>query len=258
MHRGLHSRVRPKRRRGCIFRIMLLAILFAVMGACGYAFYLYLKDSDNFKIKEVRVSGFRALTDEDIVNSSGLTANDNVFFFDITAVTQNVIAIPYVKKCRIRRGFPDFIVIEVEERIPEASLMVGNKCFEFDSDGIILRELANDEDPVGAFISNVPSISTITLGEDISKTNAIKGLDIWRAFSQTIMAGDVTVSEISVAQKDNILMFCNELEFEIRWGRGDPDAQALKLDILWQKMDKKLECKEYLDLRFEDLELVCK
>lgn len=71
------------------------------------------------------------------------------------------------------------------------------------------------------------------------------------------MAAQVNVSEISAARANEILMYCEELPFEIRWGRGDPVAQAERLDFLWNAKGGHLECAEYLDLRFDN-DLVCR
>jgi len=52
-------------------------------------------------------------------------------------------------------------------------------------------------------------------------------------------------------------MYCDELQFEIRWGRDDVVQQARNLDVLWQQRGADLPCTSYLDLRFGQ-DLACK
>jgi len=82
-------------------------------------------------------------------------------------------------------------------------------------------------------------------------------LAVWAAFSRTAMAGDVSVSEISAARENRVCMYCDELNFEIRWGGEDLERQAGKLDVFWRAQNKNIRCKEYLDLRFGN-DVACK
>ncbi len=71
------------------------------------------------------------------------------------------------------------------------------------------------------------------------------------------MASVTPVDELAVYDDNDIRMYCATLPFEIRWGRGDYDVQARRLDILWQELEGRLPCTEYLDLRF-GRDLACK
>jgi hypothetical protein len=52
-------------------------------------------------------------------------------------------------------------------------------------------------------------------------------------------------------------MFCDNLDYEIRWGRLDAREQAQTLDIFWRAEKGAPPCHEYLDLRFEN-EVACR
>ena len=52
-------------------------------------------------------------------------------------------------------------------------------------------------------------------------------------------------------------MYCDELGFEIRWGRDHIDKQSKKLGIFWSNQNKNVSCKEYVDLRFGN-DVACK
>jgi len=82
-------------------------------------------------------------------------------------------------------------------------------------------------------------------------------LAVWRAFGTTVMARDVTVSEISAAHENRICMYCDELDFEIRWGRDHFEKQAAKLNVFWLSQNKRVNCKDYVDLRFGN-DVACK
>lgn len=71
------------------------------------------------------------------------------------------------------------------------------------------------------------------------------------------MAKGITVSEIAALSERELVMYCDDLVYEIRWGHDDVEGQAMRLNVLWESEGGSLNCNEYLDLRFED-NLVCK
>jgi len=251
--REKRTRTRESRKRFAERRIsyVLEAIVcFGLIGVFLYGFYCYARTADAFFVKTIRVEGANLLRDDAIIGQSGITNADNLFSLDTEAVGEKVKALPFVKTCEVTRIFPDKAAIRIEERAPVATLLVNNRLFEVDPNGYVLREPGLGESHVGPFITNVPDAGYVEVGQQLNDCTLRTALEVWRAFRMTSMAGDVTASEISAAQENQIVMYCDELDFEIRWGRGDFDKQAWKLDVLWQDQDRQLACKEYVDLRF--------
>jgi len=225
-------------------------VCFSVIGVFLYGFYCYAQTADYFCVKTIGVEGGDSLRDDVIIDQSGITNTDNLLFLDTEAVSEKVKALSFVETCNVSRIFPDKAMIRIEKRVPVATLQINNRLFEIDSNGNVLRKLNLGESHVGPFISNIPDVGYIEIGQRVTDRVLQEALKVWRAFSETSMASDVTVSEISAEQENRIVMYCDELDFEIRWGRGDVDKQAWKLDILWQAQGGQLACKEYVDLRF--------
>lgn len=225
-------------------------VCFGLIGAFLYGFYGYARTADYFYVKTIRVEGGNLLRDEAIIEQSGITNADSLLFLDTEAVGEKVKALSFVETCEVTRIFPDKAVIRIEERAPVATLLVNNRLFEVDLNGYVLREPGLGDPHAGPFITNVPGAGYVEVGQQLTDRTLRAALEVWSAFRATSMAGDVTVSEISAEQENRIVMYCDELDFEIRWGRGDFDKQAWKLDILWQDQDRQLAYKEYVDLRF--------
>ena len=233
----------------------ILCLLLA--GALGYGTYWYVKTSPIFKVKTIRVEGADKLLPETIIATSGVTADDCLPLLNSAEAQERVSAIPYVKTCRINRLFPDKLIIKIQERVAFATLMVNNRLYEVDHEGKVLRELAPDVPPVPPFITNVPNLDFVEVGQSLAQPSLKAALAVWSAFSQTDMARGVTISEISATRENRICMYCDEFNFEIRWGRDDFEGQARKLDIFWQSQNKDIHCMDYLDLRFGN-DVTCK
>ena len=137
-----------------------------------------------------------------------------------------------------------------------ATLVVNNRTYEIDASGVIL-DSAGRRLYVGPLLALHPPISTVAPGEPVDRPELAEGLAVWEAYAKTRMASVTPVDELAVYDDNDIRMYCATLPFEIRWGRGDYDVQARRLDILWQELEGRLPCTEYLDLRF-GRDLACK
>jgi hypothetical protein len=82
-------------------------------------------------------------------------------------------------------------------------------------------------------------------------------LEVWALFSSVPMSGDVTVSELAAYSANEVVMYCDEFSYEIRWGSEETEQQASRLNVLWDRENGLLNCAEYLDLRFGE-KLVCR
>ena len=239
---------------GSILETLLgLGTLFAM----GYGFYLFAVHSDFCLIKTITVEGFDVLEPEQIVAQSSVTDADNMLFVDPEAIRERVKALPYVKTCKVTRVFPNRLLIAIDERQAVATLQVHNRLYEIDGEGVVLRKLSPYDGCPAPFITNVPDVDLVSEGQLLDQRPLKDALAVWAAFRKTDMAGDVRVAEIAAFHENDIRMYCKDLAFEIRWGRGDFESEAARLDTLWRRKNKQLDFRKYVDLRFGN-DLACR
>ncbi|MFM1921560.1 MAG: hypothetical protein RLZZ303_3194 [Candidatus Hydrogenedentota bacterium] len=259
LYHPMRPRVRSRRRA----RRRLLANLVKYTGTlllfvgAGYAFLAYFSESPRFALQRVHISGNQALTHDDIVQAANLTTALNTLMLDPTVIEQQLELMPYVDSCTVRREFPGNLFIDVRERTPFALLQFDNHTFEMDREGRLLREL----DPLAPIqlplMSSAEIPSLPATGEQLDLPGLNSAMELVEAYYATSLDERVKLSEIAVKDAGTLLMFVDELPFEIRWGRADHFAQAQRLDTLLLTKGLELPCTEYLDLRF-DADLVCK
>jgi len=236
----------------------IVSTLFAIAVACvaAYAFYTYVNESTYFRVKTVKVMGVNLVDPNEVVAASGITSEDNILLLPAAEIRAKVDAMPYIERCRVTRVFPDMVSIYVEERIPVATLALRNQYFEIDANLNVLHKLDPREPHTGPLVTQVPGLGTVEPGAHLTQPSLREAVDVWLAFCETTVATDVTVSEIAAPSTSDVRMYCNELPYEIRWGRGRPIQQAANLDTVWQYKNGRLNCKEYVDLRF-DRDVAC-
>lgn len=218
---------------------------------------VYLASSPYFNVKRVLFEGSHMVPEQDILAAAGISQEDSILFLDGAAVARRVESIPYIKKCEVKRMYPDEVLLRVIERKAIASVMVNNHVFEIDRENVVLRELSPFAPHTGPLITNLPNIITLEPGVALENSELHKALELWEQFKRLPFASELTLSEISAEKNSVLRMFFNELPYEMRWGRSNFEKQTLRLAVLWSELQGNLPCEQYLDLRF-DADLVCK
>ena len=247
-----------RRRVTSIIHVTEALICFAVLGGIGYGFTQYVTDSPRFKVRSLQIEGVSALSPEAVRAVAGITTDDNLLLLEVEAARRRIEEMAYVRSCTIHRAYPDRIIISIVERVASATLLVNHRAYEIDGEGVVLREIDPLAPHAGPLITEVGGLGFVEVGQQLAQPALDEALAIWRAFSATPLVEEWTLSEIAAPAPGNILMFCDELPFEIRWGREDFPRQAHLLDIWWRAKKDDPLCSEYLDLRFGANSLVCK
>lgn len=265
--RGMYRRRGGKRGKRSVGRYVFAgftaALFVALAGAAAYGFHEFVRNSTSFRVKHVLIEGTLVLDQDAVLAHSGITAADNVLFFDKAGTRERVEAMPYVKHCRVEVIFPDTVALYVQERTALATLMVNSRSYAMDPQCIILSEYGVAEMPEAPFVTNVAGLEFVEVGEQLTHPALQAAVAVWQAFSETPLAAELSVSELSALHEDDIRMYCDKVPFEFRWGRAGLAGrehfalQARRLEVLWRNKDGSLPCKEYLDLRFDE-NLVCK
>ncbi|MBI2422382.1 MAG: FtsQ-type POTRA domain-containing protein [Candidatus Hydrogenedentes bacterium] len=248
------------RRRGAVLLVASLFIALAVFALLGSSVYRYALASPRFQIQRISIVGLTQLDPERVRNAAGITAEDNIWFFDAAAVADRVGKLPYVKDCTVERGYPDKVILYVEERIPVAVLEVSNRAYAVDDEGVILEEVDVLNSTLKPLVTNVPGLGYVEPGHRIAQPEYREALNVWKAYCAAGLDAQWTLSELSAGSTNEIAMIVNEVPFRLLWGRSDfvdYSVQAQRLAFLWEQKNGVLPCANSLDLRF-DRDFVCK
>lgn len=232
-------------------------VCLAVLGILGTQFYEYLRHADRFQVKMIRVDGAILVPGERIIAASGITQADNLLFLRAGQLAERVASLPEIKACRVYRSFPNKVVLEVEERVQVASLLLDNRAYAIDRESVVMHPIASPTVADTPFITNVADLRFVEVGQPAGSEALTEALEVWDAFSASPLCDSIVVSELAALNRDDIRMICDDLPYEIRWGRGDYETQTRRLAALWEVKDAALGCDEYLELRF-GRDLACK
>lgn len=87
-------------------------------------------------VRDIYVSGQQRLAVEDLTRALGVRAGDPLLAFDPHAARERVEALGWVKAATVRRGLPNAVIVEIEEREPLALWQRNGALTLIDRDGV--------------------------------------------------------------------------------------------------------------------------
>lgn len=121
----------------------IIAALLAVAVVCGVVVW----SVPVFRVSEVKVSGTKELSAEEVEEASGIHHGDNLVRVDVGEAARDVAALPWVASATVSRSFPSSVKVKLTEHTPAAFVKDDGKTRLIDDRG---EDFAEGEPPVGA------------------------------------------------------------------------------------------------------------
>lgn len=139
-------------------------ILFFALGTITIA---YLFKSGFFNINNINIEGNSKLSKELILNTSGITKEENIFKVSLSNGENQISNLPYIKAVRIKRRLPKTININVIERTGIAQIKSISTYLILDMEGYIL-ELKDSK------TENIPTLTGLNINNILPGDNIFK------------------------------------------------------------------------------------
>jgi cell division protein FtsQ len=158
----LAARVRRRRR----------ILGWAVVGLALAAGVAYLIRTPLFGLSTVRVTGTRAVSQEEVVAASQVRLGEPYLGLDLAAVRARVAALPRVAAVKVTRDYPSSLHIAVTERPPVASVSTGALFWLVAADGTVLDSAAA-RPPGLPYVASVPLPAGLRPGSRLPPGNEL-------------------------------------------------------------------------------------
>ena len=133
---------RRKRKMKKSSRIILSVLFFVV------ALIAALLTVPYFNISEISVTGISKLTEEEVIDASGIQTGNNVFMTDVKKAQRKIEALPYAANASVFRKFPARIEIRIDEAVLFAQVRCGDEYAGMDKNGLVLKKSQEPEEGV--------------------------------------------------------------------------------------------------------------
>ncbi|MBW1946762.1 MAG: FtsQ-type POTRA domain-containing protein [Deltaproteobacteria bacterium] len=217
---------------------MLIAMASACLVLAGlFVCWHWVCRSELFRVGQVLVKGCNHLTEEEVLQISGVTARDNLMSLDLESIATNIEAHPWVNAVEVERDLPDHLMITIKERTPVA-LLNSDKIYLIDEQGKIIDELLSAEEPVSLpIITGIDPKYTenhqITESPDHQIQKALELISMAGRGTRTL--GVNNISQIHIAGKDTLILYTADSGIPFHFDTEDLSSQFSEAEkVLYQ------------------------
>ena len=115
-----------------------LSLAFGILIVLGVGLSFALPEVT--RVEKVTVNGMSVVSEAEIVDALHLSPQVNLVNADLGAMESRVLSNPKIARVRVRRSFPDRLVVDIAERLPVACVLVteeiGTRSIAIDAQGI--------------------------------------------------------------------------------------------------------------------------
>lgn len=194
-----------------------------------------------FPVRDIVFIGNKHLTDDELEKLAGVQMNEGMLIISNKSLSERLLKSPWIKSVMIRKGFPDTLIIMVEESEPVALLDMNGHLFLMDENGKFLEELRGD---------SIPFLPIITGDPFTQKDGFVEAMKLVKLMHKTGF----------VSQRDNIVINTkkpHELTANIdgtivKIGSGDYEEKLERFLQLENDIKNLRIPVDYIDLRFNN------
>lgn len=183
---------RQKRLRTAGVGVKVAAGLLFVMGLLSAGVIVAKQafmENPRFLLKHISVvtDGEAGLSAGDLVQVSGLKEGMNLLSVSLVKVREQLLSLPQVKHCKVTRGYPGIVFLEVTQRVPVAWLecaklnldanVPGRGCL-LDADGFVVPSVEVLETYQSLPVIEVAEVGRLVPGQKVDHPDVLAGLDL--------------------------------------------------------------------------------
>jgi len=157
--------LRKRRRRRTVIAVLisLITIFTLILGTLSAIFL--------FRVGEIKITGQSLkYTKEEIISATGIEIDDNLLFLSSKDAANSITEkLPYIKTVKIKKKFPEAVIINFTETKNELCVLVGNKYYAANKEGKILSALESLQEDLP--LIELPDDCKISVGKGLDSNN---------------------------------------------------------------------------------------
>lgn len=215
------------------FQLLLLSLSLLV----GHHLYLSLSEDPFFHLKEIEIRGCQKIEEKSLHRLLGLEGRPNLFTISLKEIGKRVSSHPWVEGAKVRKVFPNKLIIEIEERKPVAILQL-DELYYLDSKGVIFSPLGERDGYNFPLITGLTP-SAVEKDPQEVKELLLKALELLKIVDQEGVLLLERVSEIHMDRQNGIHFFTQAEGIKVRMGWDQFREKIKRFSVIWKDLRKR-------------------
>jgi cell division protein FtsQ len=215
------------------FQLLLVSFFLFI----GHWVYVHLLGDPFFRVREVEVEGNRKIAKETLLSLTMMEGMPNLFSVNLEEVVKRIESHPWIESVRVRKVFPNKILIQIEERKPMAIIQL-EELYYIDAKGEIFSPVGDKDE------YNYPYLTGLTraiLEKDPTEATRLitKALELLRIVDREKTPPLEDISEIHLEKVFGIHCFTKSEGVEVKMGWEDFGEKLKRLSLIWSDLRKR-------------------
>jgi cell division septal protein FtsQ len=215
------------------FHLLLVSFFLFV----GHWVYVHLLGDPFFRVREVEVEGYRKVSKETLLSLITIEGMPNLFTVRLREVAKRLESHPWIDHVKVRKVFPNKILIQVEERKPIAILQL-EELYYIDHKGVIFSPVGDRDD------YNYPFLTGLThkvLEKDPAEANRLitKALELLSIADKRKVSPLEEISEVHMEKAFGVQCFRQTEGLEVRMGWDQFGEKLNRLSLIWSDLQRR-------------------
>jgi cell division protein FtsQ len=215
------------------FQLLLLSFFLLIV----HWVYVHLLGDPYFRVREVEVEGGQKITKETLLSLAAVEGMPNLFSVNLKEVVRGLESHPWIDQVRVRKVFPNKILIQIEEKKPMAIIQL-EELYYIDIKGEIFSAVRNRDE------YNYPYLTGLTrqgLEKDPAEAKGLimKALELLRMIDQEKALPLKEISEIHMEKTFGIQCFTKTEGVEVNMGWENFGEKLRRLFLISSDLRKR-------------------
>jgi cell division protein FtsQ len=214
----------------------------------------FLRESDYFTVRNVRVITQSRVSEQEIAGASDVRIGAGIFDLDLALIGRKIEENPWIARAEVVRSLPDEVVIKVTEHQPRAVIQL-DYLYYVNDNGEVFKLLDSGDSldyPIITGVDRQLLLDRPAEGQAWLR-QALVLIDRLTARQQFNLAD---VSEIQVDLEDGLVVHTRQYGVPILFGQNEFDAKLDRLERIYTELEPRLTALHYIDLNVADRVIV--
>ena len=237
-----------------LLRVSLFAGGTTLAVAAGMLGIQFLRESDYFTVRNVRVVAQGRVSEQEITAASEVRHGVNIFDLDLAMIGRKIEENPWIARAEVVRSLPDEVVIKVTEHQPRAVIQL-DYLYYVNANGEVFKLLDSGDSldfPIITGVNRQFLLDRPAEGQAWLR-QALVLLERLSARHQFNLAD---VSEVQVDLEDGLVVHTRQYGVPVLFGKDDFDAKLDRLERIYTELEPRLTALHYIDLNVADRVIV--
>ena len=214
-------------------RLLLLSFLLLI----GHQVYVRLLEDPFFQVQKVEIVVCQKIKKETLLSLTKMEEMPNLFAVRLVEIAKRLESHPWIEQVRLKKIFPNKILIQIEERKPFAIIQL-EELYYIDHKGVIFSLIGDRDEYSYPFLTG---LTRQVLEKDSVEAKRLitKALELLKITDKEKVPPLEQVSEIHMEKTFGIYCFTQAEGIEVRMGWEHFEEKLKRLSLIWSDLQKR-------------------